>query len=110
MNLGRFDRLVLAHVTKINHISMMLMRRAAVHFLAADIWKNAFLIARIFFNQPVHFSNGRRVWVTVVKRETHTQNIATHKALVGIGKQLRRVIIAALVEEERGDFFDGFAV
>src|SRR5690348_6558228 len=58
-------------ILKIDHVSMVRVCRTVIHFFTAQIWKDALLIPRVLFNQPVHFcQRGSHAFgVRIVKRE-----------------------------------------
>ena len=84
---------------------MVRVRRARIHFFAADVGGNRLPVSRILVDQPPHVGERRSdpFRVRVIEREAHAEDDAALEALPGVRLQPRRVVVAAPVEEKRGD-------
>ena len=88
------------------------MLRVFEKILAADVRENAFSVAFVLSDQFVHQGGGigDAVLVGVVEGEAHAEDDAALKALVRIGLERGRILVAARVEQIRRDERDFLAV
>src|SRR6266568_5796672 len=95
----------LAHVAKVDDVALMFVSRAIVYFLTADVGKDAFGVARVLCNQPLHFGYWVRsaARIGVIESETHTEHVAADVASSCIRLENRRALMSASVEEIGGN-------
>ena len=91
---------------------MMRVRWAGADFFAADVWKNAFGILRVFGDQAVHFGNGRgdALFVGIVKGKAHAQQNAALKAFARVGGQAMWIVVSSGMKQKCCDLINLAAI
>src|SRR6516165_138247 len=91
---------------------MMSVRRAGVHFLAAEVSENAIGVARVLRDERLLLGERTRdpFLIRIVECESHAENNATNEALAGIGRECGGIFISAIVEKVGCDEVHGLPV
>ena len=97
--------LLLASFAEVDHVAVMRVGWARVHFLAADVGKDH--LASVAGHSARSVPSRRRcdnsLCVRVVEREAHAEDDATLKALAALSRRAHRVVVPAAVEQEGRD-------
>ena len=89
-------------VAEVDYVAVVGVGGAGVDLFAADVGEDGFAVVGVCFDQAMHLGEGRcdALLVGVVEGEAHAEDDASLEAFAGVGLELRRVGMAASVEQE----------